>query len=337
MNVSSSAGVIFGIESEPEEASVQDVIEVESLVQSLREGDQEQSEEVEVVSSDIQVLKEERVRATLEAEEKIVITEEAEKEADFVLAAGLDFTGIEQEMSEVIASREAEDLASGSKSRLWGVELSCVLCGVFRLLAAVLCGLEVVGWSDVCFVLVCLLCFYELQLGSCLGMYLLGSGALAFVFRCWLLLVFGFGFAVLPACSLFLLGLGASINFAFQKKEKNDFQGQSSQKEETATSCNGDTKRMQVCMCGKCKKSGAVDVDVDAGCKCMGKCKKGPNVKLYNSVDDTPANPLFIGVRLEDVDGIVANSLAERNTTITNDMGLNPASLYSTFFLFSAL
>ncbi|KAK3188575.1 hypothetical protein Dsin_028136 [Dipteronia sinensis] len=109
--------------------------------------------------------------------------------------------------------------------------------------------------------------------------------------------------------------------------QENDFQGRSSQKEETATSCNGDTKRMQVCMCGKCKKSGAVDVDVvHAGCKCMGKCKNGPNVKLYNSVDDTPA---FIG--------IVANSLAQHNTTITNELGLNPASLHSTFFLFSAV
>ncbi|KAK0608228.1 hypothetical protein LWI29_027470 [Acer saccharum] len=65
MNESNSTGVIFGIESEPaeggssldslatKEASVQAAIEVESLVQSLREGDQEESEEVEVISSDI--------------------------------------------------------------------------------------------------------------------------------------------------------------------------------------------------------------------------------------------------------------------------------------------
>ncbi|KAK2643694.1 hypothetical protein Ddye_018889 [Dipteronia dyeriana] len=81
---------------------------------------------------------------------------------------------------------------------------------------------------------------------------------------------------------------------------------------------------MQVCMCGKCKQSRVVDVDVvHDGCKCMGKCKKGPNSKLYNFVDDTPANPLFSGVRLEDVNGVVANSLAQQNTTITNDLGLN--------------
>ncbi|KAK2645282.1 hypothetical protein Ddye_020477 [Dipteronia dyeriana] len=128
---------------------------------------------------------------------------------------------------------------------------------------------------------------------------------------------------------------------------ENEFQGRSSQlqihkKETTTTSCNDDKKRIQVCMGGKCKKSGggalleefqrlmvidgAVDVEV-VGCKCMGKCKNAPNVKLYNnSVDDTPANPLFIGVGLEDVGGIVANFLAQ-HTTITNDLDLNLASL----------
>ncbi|KAI9195177.1 hypothetical protein LWI28_012429 [Acer negundo] len=130
-----------------------------------------------------------------------------------------------------------------------------------------------------------------------------------------------------------------------EENKENDFQGRSSQlqiqKEETTTSCNDDKKRIQVCMGGKCKKSGggalleefqrlmgvegAVDVEV-VGCKCMGKCKNAPNVKLSNSVDDTPANPLFIGVGLEDVGGIVANFLAQQ-TTITNDLDLNLASL----------
>ncbi|KAK1591522.1 hypothetical protein Q3G72_009041 [Acer saccharum] len=129
-----------------------------------------------------------------------------------------------------------------------------------------------------------------------------------------------------------------------ENKEK-DFQDRSSQlqiqKEETTTSCNDDKKTIQVCMGGKCKKSGggalleefqrlmvvegAVDVEV-VGCKCMGKCKNAPNVKLCNSVDDTPANPLFIGVGLEDVGGIVANFLAQ-HTTITNDLDLNLAPL----------
>ncbi|KAK3188853.1 hypothetical protein Dsin_028414 [Dipteronia sinensis] len=122
-----------------------------------------------------------------------------------------------------------------------------------------------------------------------------------------------------------------------EENKENDFQGRSSQLQ-----IHDDKKRIQVCMGGKCKKSGggalleefqrvmgvegAVDVEV-VGCKCMGKCKNAPNVKLYNnSVDDTPANPLFIGVGLEDVGGIVANFLAQ-HTTITNDLDLNLASL----------
>ncbi|KAL5782811.1 hypothetical protein ACOSP7_007840 [Xanthoceras sorbifolium] len=119
------------------------------------------------------------------------------------------------------------------------------------------------------------------------------------------------------------------------ENKQNVFQGRSLQIQNE----DSYTKRIQVCMGNKCKKSGggalleefqrvtavegALNVDV-VGCKCMGKCKNGPNVRLYNSVDDTPANPLFIGVGLEDVGGIVANFFVPHTT---NDLGLNPASL----------
>ncbi|KAK9676415.1 hypothetical protein RND81_11G075400 [Saponaria officinalis] len=60
------------------------------------------------------------------------------------------------------------------------------------------------------------------------------------------------------------------------------------------------------------------DEGVVVGCKCMGKCRSAPNVKLSNPVggvgesfgDDsmrTPSNPLYIGVGLEDVELIVSS------------------------------
>ncbi|CAK9143917.1 unnamed protein product [Ilex paraguariensis] len=83
-------------------------------------------------------------------------------------------------------------------------------------------------------------------------------------------------------------------------------------------------KAIEVCMGGKCKKSGAaalleefqkvVGVETAvSGCKCMGKCRDGPNVRVCNDggiqADSvrTPTNPLYIGVGLEDVGLIVAN------------------------------
>ncbi|XP_071692981.1 diacylglycerol O-acyltransferase 3 [Rutidosis leptorrhynchoides] len=75
--------------------------------------------------------------------------------------------------------------------------------------------------------------------------------------------------------------------------------------------------KIEVCMGGKCKKSGAEmllenfrsaiggEADV-VGCKCMGKCRDGPNVRVCTNVDDV-ANPLCIGVGLEDVESIVTN------------------------------
>ena len=92
-------------------------------------------------------------------------------------------------------------------------------------------------------------------------------------------------------------------------------------------------KRIEVCMGGKCKKSGGGALLEEfekvvglegavVGCKCMGKCRDGPNVRVLNSiggVEDeeledsvrTPTNPLCIGVGLQDVGIIVSNFFGE--------------------------
>ncbi|KAF8394746.1 hypothetical protein HHK36_020963 [Tetracentron sinense] len=120
----------------------------------------------------------------------------------------------------------------------------------------------------------------------------------------------------------------------------------------SCTSVDGVTRssvvadRIEVCMGGKCKKSGAaalleeferrvgVDGAVVVGCKCMGKCRDGPNVRVLNGCkgiqaeggDDgsfrLPANPLCIGVGLEDVSTIVANFFGEER----KDLGLMAAA-----------
>ncbi|XP_057419849.1 diacylglycerol O-acyltransferase 3-1 [Lotus japonicus] len=104
-------------------------------------------------------------------------------------------------------------------------------------------------------------------------------------------------------------------------------------------------KRIEVCMGNKCKKSGAaalmqqfesvvgVEGGAVVGCKCMGKCKSAPNVRIQNAVDHelaeglndsvkVPANPLCIGVGLEDVDAVVARFLGENY----QDMGMVAAT-----------
>ncbi|KAG5573928.1 hypothetical protein H5410_063694 [Solanum commersonii] len=103
----------------------------------------------------------------------------------------------------------------------------------------------------------------------------------------------------------------------------------------TTTTAEG-TKRIEVCMGGKCKRLGAgalleefqrvtgIEAAV-SGCKCMGKCKVGPNVRVSGcssssdafqasdsvAVSSTPttSNSLCIGVGLEDVSLIAANLL----------------------------
>lgn len=117
-------------------------------------------------------------------------------------------------------------------------------------------------------------------------------------------------------------------------------------KKETNVVIPAAQKRIEVCMGNKCKKSGAaallqefekvVGVEgegVVVGCKCMGKCKTAPNVRIQNSVDlnmvqgiddsvKIPSNPLCIGVGLEDVDTIVARFLGENY----KDVGLVAAT-----------
>ena len=97
--------------------------------------------------------------------------------------------------------------------------------------------------------------------------------------------------------------------------------------------CN---KRVEVCMGNKCRKSGGAALIEEfervmgaegavMGCKCMGKCRSGPNVRVLNSIADesirTTSNPLCIGVGLEDVSLIVANLFGED----TSDLGLAAA------------
>lgn len=100
-------------------------------------------------------------------------------------------------------------------------------------------------------------------------------------------------------------------------------------------------KKIEVCMGKKCKSSGGgalleeferlmgVEGSV-VECKCMGKCKNGPNVRVLNSIDGieseegledsvrNPTNPLYIGVGLEDVSLIVAGLMGE----VRKDLGL---------------
>ncbi|KAF5180940.1 Diacylglycerol O-acyltransferase 3, cytosolic [Thalictrum thalictroides] len=95
-------------------------------------------------------------------------------------------------------------------------------------------------------------------------------------------------------------------------------------------------ERIDVCMGGKCKKFGAAELleelqkkigmeGVVVGCKCMGKCKNAPNVRVLNKRSmnsaegmgtsiSAPSNPLYLGVGLDDIDIIVSNFLGEGRT-----------------------
>lgn len=104
--------------------------------------------------------------------------------------------------------------------------------------------------------------------------------------------------------------------------------------------------KIEVCMGGKCKKAGSMDLlrefeekvgaeggVVVVGCKCMGKCKEGPNVRVSSCGSGTTGitgtvqggesvrvlrNQLCIGVGLDDVGTIVAHFLEEEEE---NDAG----------------
>ncbi|XP_038900889.1 diacylglycerol O-acyltransferase 3 [Benincasa hispida] len=78
--------------------------------------------------------------------------------------------------------------------------------------------------------------------------------------------------------------------------------------------------RIEVCMGNKCKKAGAAALMEEfgrvmgadgavCGCKCMGKCRDGPNVRVSGALDIQ--NPLCIGVGVEDVGRIVAEYLGQ--------------------------
>lgn len=78
--------------------------------------------------------------------------------------------------------------------------------------------------------------------------------------------------------------------------------------------------RIEVCMGGKCKKSGSLavlgefekEVGADGavvGCKCLGKCGLGPNVRLRSEGSAEKNSPICIGVGLDDVGTIVAGFL----------------------------
>lgn len=89
-------------------------------------------------------------------------------------------------------------------------------------------------------------------------------------------------------------------------------------------------RKIEICMGGKCRKLGAAALleeferkigmeSTVVGCNCMGKCKKGPNVRVFNCtvenedmrVEDSikpPLNLLCIGVGLKDV-GIISRQL----------------------------
>ncbi|CAL4895808.1 unnamed protein product [Urochloa decumbens] len=92
------------------------------------------------------------------------------------------------------------------------------------------------------------------------------------------------------------------------------------------------TNRIEVCMGGKCKKSGALALLQEfeksvgtggavVGCKCLGKCGLGPNVRLRSEVSaegSAKRNPLCIGVGLEDVGTIVAGLFRDGDLGMTS-------------------
>ncbi|THU60323.1 hypothetical protein C4D60_Mb07t11440 [Musa balbisiana] len=87
--------------------------------------------------------------------------------------------------------------------------------------------------------------------------------------------------------------------------------------------------KIEVCMGGKCRRSGGPELMQElsrkigvegavVGCKCMGKCREGPNVRVLNQSNgnaSVPKNPLCLGVRIDDVGGIVANFLGEKDSS----------------------
>ncbi|KFK36105.1 hypothetical protein AALP_AA4G077800 [Arabis alpina] len=92
-------------------------------------------------------------------------------------------------------------------------------------------------------------------------------------------------------------------------------------------------KRVEVCMGGKCKKSGGgllLDEFQKAmtgregsavACKCLGKCRDGPNVRVMDETDAvmtdsvrTPSKTVCVGVGLQDVEAIVTSFFGEEGS-----------------------
>ncbi|XP_078444391.1 diacylglycerol acyltransferase isoform X2 [Wolffia australiana] len=97
----------------------------------------------------------------------------------------------------------------------------------------------------------------------------------------------------------------------------------------TPTTVATTAERIEVCIGGKCKKSGAIELMEEfqrtvgekaavVGCKCLGKCKQAPNVRVRTATAEKA--PICLGVGIQDVGAIVANLFTEEP-----DLGLNPA------------
>ncbi|GLU16667.1 hypothetical protein SLE2022_330870 [Rubroshorea leprosula] len=116
----------------------------------------------------------------------------------------------------------------------------------------------------------------------------------------------------------------ASANSVMQRENSGSSDGELScsngcKDDEIETIVEGPTtKTIEVCMGGKDRKLGGAEsenlerklgADVDVvGCKCLGRCNNGPNVRTFNyegsSGDSTgqPNNPSITGVGMDDVD-----------------------------------
>ncbi|XP_074587013.1 diacylglycerol O-acyltransferase 3-1-like [Curcuma longa] len=105
--------------------------------------------------------------------------------------------------------------------------------------------------------------------------------------------------------------------------------GSCSSSKRTAPATEMPANKVEVCIGGKCKRSGALELMEEfnkkigsegavVGCKCMGKCKEGPNVRVVNHPDEAiaPRNPLCLGVGLEDVGTIVAKFFVEKKAQV---------------------
>lgn len=129
-----------------------------------------------------------------------------------------------------------------------------------------------------------------------------------------------------PECCSAIMGLKSPETLMPRKEASNSDSVRNLVIDEKQT---GPMNKIEVCMGGKCKRSGAMQLleEIDkkvgiegavVGCKCMGKCGDGPNVRVLKKDGDEEEtlkqgrNPLYMGVGLEDVGAIVSNFLVEK-------------------------